>query len=277
MRHIRRFNFSVDLDYAFFYPDMSGAWKVAYERACEWLLEYLDRICLKITFFICPENVAMFPSYARRLVQAGHTLGLHIHSVELHTPPDQRDRILCEGIDRIAEFSGTKPYQFRAGMFYLDRDMVERLDGLGFTMDSSLVPERYLPQCEVNETRHFSYNMPVDYRGFSTHPYRLTQNIGEIPPSPYCQDWLNPQSMWQACLNEPTGLSILYNHAKNTGDDALEESAGGQFRVGMSEVISRLLDEGFQHVSYDKLMAEVGDQICSGVLECLPRGTAPIT
>ena len=40
---IRRFNFSVDLDYAFFYPDLSGAWKAAYEQASEWLLEYLDR------------------------------------------------------------------------------------------------------------------------------------------------------------------------------------------------------------------------------------------
>ena len=274
--HTRRFNFSVDLDYAFFYPDLSGAWKVAYERASEWLLEYLGRMGLKITFFICPENVAMFPDYTRRLVQAGHTLGLHIHSIELHTPPDQRDRILREGIDRIAEFSGTKPYQFRAGMFYLDRDMVERLDGLGFTMDSSLVPGRYRPQCEVKETRCFSFNMPVDYRGFPAHPYRLTQNIVEVPLSPYCQDWLNPQSMWQACLNESTGLSILYNHAKNTGDGALKESFDGRFRVGMSEVISKLMDEGFQYVSYDKLMAEIEDQTCSGVLERLPRGAASI-
>ena len=256
---MKRFNFSIDLDYSFFYPDLGGAWKKAYERASDWLLDYLDQVGLTITFFACPENIIMFPDYARRIVSSGHYLGLHIHNIYRFTPKEERDRILREGIDRIGEISGRKPQQFRGGMFYLDRDLVDRLEIMGFTLDSSLLPGRSCVECRVDgplETHSFSFDMPMDYRNFPDNPYRLTQTIVEVPPSTYCQGWLNPQAVWEACLAEPTGLSVLYNHAKNCNGTELKESADGRMRDGMVEVLNRLMSEGFSYVSYEELIAE---------------------
>ena len=86
--------------------------------------------------------------------------------------------------------------------------------------------------------------------------------------------WLQPEKMMQACLFKADGLSVLYNHAKNTGNSSLKESADGRMRKGMTEVLSKLLDEGFQSMSYGKLVQNIkqntGKVIRKDLLSLLP-------
>ena len=141
----------------------------------------------------------------------------------------------------------------------MDRDLLDRLAGNGFHLDSTLVPGRACSECRLDgplETRSFAFDMPMDYRGYPPGPYRISPSIVEVPPSPYCQGWLNLESTMKACFNETTSLPVLYNHVKNCDGSDLKESADGRMRDGMAAGMTQLLASGYSHVSFAELTAE---------------------
>lgn len=267
---------SVDWDYAFFYPDISGTWKRAYERAVNWLFQFLSAKGLKATMFVTPENARLFPHHVERIIAEGHPLGLHIHSIMADTPRQKRRLILEGGTKCLEDAFGRRIRTFRGGMFYVDRDMVDDLAQLGYQVDSSLVPDRQATG-DISgplETRAMKFNQPTDFRGFPAHPYFLKDNLLEVPPSRYCMDYFAtgaPRSMIDACLKEPTRLSVIYLHPKNVGGRGLKESAGGQVRRVFTRVVDALLAADVHFLDYAQLRERGSFPVLKKPYQLLPR------
>ena len=261
---------SMDWDYAFFYPDISGDWKKAYEKAVDWLFDFLDSRSLKATMFVTPENAKLFPRHLERIVSGGHPIGLHIHSIMADTPRREKTKMLRDGTKMLEDASARAIDMYRAGMFYMDRDIVDDLVRLGYRIDSSLVPDRYVPgiyRMGKYETRHMEFNQPTDFRGYPAHPYFLKGDLLEVPPSRYCMNYFapGPDSMIENCVAEPTRLSLIYIHPKNMSGRGLKESAGGRIRRAFAKVVDALVDRDFRFIDYRAMLK----------LRSIPRLTEP--
>jgi len=96
------------------------------------ILDLLGERNVKATFFVCGQNVELYPELARRIVAEGHSIGNHTYShpfLYLLGP-----RAMSEEIDRtqsiIEEATGVRPKLFRPPYgirwFGLSRILVER-------------------------------------------------------------------------------------------------------------------------------------------------------
>lgn len=256
--HDKRIILSMDLDYAAMYPDLGGERKRAYELAIEWSLEYLALQKLSITFFCCPEDAAMFPHCIRTMRRAGHQIGLHIHTIEAHTPSAVKRRILAEGTKLLEDMAGRTIRWHRGGMFFLDQETVLILKELNYVGDSSLVPDRCLERWVAGKYDtghgHLKYNMPMDYRGFPTAPYYVQPSFLEVPPSRYCMDFLQPDKMRRAIEEDIDDLSVIYIHPKNLDGMVLKESIEGKMKEGFLEVIGGLKKKAYKFSGYEDVL-----------------------
>jgi len=247
---------SMDWDYISMYPEIHGEWKKAYEEAMEWALGFLEEKKLTITLFCCPENAAMFPDYVKKIKQAGHQVGLHIHTIEKNTSFEDKKKILTEGKNMLEDLSQQPVKWFRAGMFYLDKEMATILKELGFKGDSSLLPDRKMEKwvSGENETKHMEFEMPMNYRGFPAPPYYLLPSLLEIPPSKYCFNFYTPEAMLKSIEEDTNNLSVIYLHPKNLDGMVLRESLKGKMKAGLVMVIDKLIEGGFKFLEYDNML-----------------------
>jgi len=109
------------------------------------VLDALDRLGLKITFFIVgldaarPENVAALGTVTAR----GHEVGSHSfeHEPWLHRYPHERlEREIAEAEDAIVAATGQKPVGFRGPGFSWSADLLEILVDRGYLFDASTLP-----------------------------------------------------------------------------------------------------------------------------------------
>lgn len=79
------------------------------------LLDTLDRLGLKATFFLVGERVAQYPYFAEAIVRAGHEVGNHtFHHVNLtRIPPEQVWEEIRKAQESIALATGKVPKYFR--------------------------------------------------------------------------------------------------------------------------------------------------------------------
>ena len=262
-KEVKNVLLSMDWDYVSMYPEIHGEWKQAYEEAMEWGLTFLEEKKLKITFFCCPENATMFPDYIKNIKKAGHQVGLHIHTIDKNTSFKDKEKIMTDGKDILEDLSQQKIEWFRAGMFYLDKEIATILTDLEFKGDSSLVPdinmEKWVPGMlsagsedgKSYETKYFEFEGPMDYRGFPEKPYYLLPSLLEVPPSRYCFDFHVPQKMLKNIEEDVNNLSVLYIHPKNLGGLLLKESMEGKMKNGFTTVVNKLIEENSAFLGYD--------------------------
>ncbi|NQT01924.1 MAG: polysaccharide deacetylase family protein [Planctomycetes bacterium] len=245
----------MDWDYVSMYPEIHGEWKKAYVEAMEWALEFLEKKGLTITFFCCPENAAMFPAYVKKIKTLGHQVGLHIHTIDKNTTSGDKKKIIIDGKGMLEDLSQQAIRWFRAGMFYLDKDIASILAELEFTGDSSLVPDIHMEKwiSGINETKHMEFEMPMDYSGFPEMPYYLLPSLLEVPPSRYCFDFRTPDTMIESIKDDTNNLSVIYLHPKNLDEMVLKESMQGKMKAGLVTVVDRLTDGKFRFVEYDNI------------------------
>jgi len=256
---VKKILLSIDWDYISMYPEIHGEWKVAYTKAMDWALEFLAEKKLSITFFCCPENATMFPEFVKAISGAGHCVGLHIHSIDRFTPPEDKKTIMSDGKRMLEDLSQQRVKWFRGGMFYLDKDMVAILTELHFRGDSTLLPDRYMEKWISGkyETKHMVFEMPMDYRGFPETLYYLASDLLEVPLSRYSMDFHRFDSMLNRIRND-TAVSVIYLHPKNLGSDILRESMRGRVKQGLINVVEQLTREGYAFVEYDSMLSEEG-------------------
>lgn len=141
---------SLDLDNLWCYQRSFGleSWRdylSFFELALPRILDFLDRLELKITFFIIgrdasdPRNHPLLAEIAAR----GHEIGNHSFDHELDLHERSREDIKAE-IERaqqaIEKATGQRPKGFRGPAFGLSSDLLEVLAELGYGYDASTCP-----------------------------------------------------------------------------------------------------------------------------------------
>lgn len=109
------------------------------------VLDLLERLNTKITFFIVGQDAAMDGNKAvlRQLTRQGHEVGNHSfhHEVWLHRAPQKRIRreiLMAE--DQIVQATGQKPVGYRGPGFTWSPTLLQVLADIGYSYDASTLP-----------------------------------------------------------------------------------------------------------------------------------------
>lgn len=109
------------------------------------LLDLLDELGLKITFFLVGQDVVLGKNRdaLKSITQRGHEVGNHSfhHEVWLHTQSkDQIKREIMEAEEQILRVTGKKPVGFRGPGFSWNEDVIEALIDQGYLYDATTLP-----------------------------------------------------------------------------------------------------------------------------------------
>lgn len=109
------------------------------------ILDVLDQLNLKITFFIVGKDAALDKNrYALTLlIERGHEIGNHSlhHEPWLHLyPKDRIKREILEAEEKILYVTGQKPIGFRGPGFSWNSDLIETLADNSYLYDASTFP-----------------------------------------------------------------------------------------------------------------------------------------
>ncbi len=140
------------------------------ERATDLALQLCAELGAKGTWFCLADQAKRHPDLLRRIVSSGHCIGLHglTHSRAFTQDRTSFRQSLVRGKAIIEDLSGARVLGFRAPEWSLRNDAIEywqELPALGFTFDSSRAPLKILGD-----------------PAWSRHPYRLAENLWELPP-----------------------------------------------------------------------------------------------
>ncbi len=131
----------------------------AFERQMSVVLDLLDELEAKATFFVLGISAERYPDLVQELAARGHEVGCHgyAHTRVFRQAPDKFRRDLELGSSLIERLVGVPPRGYRAPWFSLNREATwayATLLDLGFEYDSSqydspLVPRRLGPIPDV--------------------------------------------------------------------------------------------------------------------------------
>ena len=141
---------SLDLDNQWAYMKIHGdsGWEKfpSYlDRFIPHVLDLLDQLTLKITFFIVGQDAAIDENkkYIKQIVENGHEVGNHSfnHESWLHLYPKEkiRNEILWAE-NHIKDVTGIKPVGFRGPGFSWSNNLLEILSELKYEYDASTLP-----------------------------------------------------------------------------------------------------------------------------------------
>ena len=107
------------------------------------ILDLLRRQRIAATFFVPGHTVTTFPDSVAAIADAGHEVGCHGWAHEDLAKLDRaavRD-VMLRSTEAVAAASGHRPRGFRAPYWSLSEDVLELVEELGFTYDSSLMAD----------------------------------------------------------------------------------------------------------------------------------------
>ena len=152
----------------------------ALERQTTAILDLLEELGAKATFFVLGMTAERYPDLVRQVAAEGHELACHGYG-HRRVPTQSRDEFRAD-VERCAELleqlSGKRPLGYRAPAFSITRDTTWAYDvlaDLGFRYDSS------------------QYDSP-----------RISRRIGHVPAAPYrlqlgsgAEIWEFPITVWR--------------------------------------------------------------------------------
>lgn len=140
------------------------------ERATELALQLCSDIGAKGTWFCLADQAKRHPELLRRIVSNGHCVGLHglTHQRAFVQDLASFRQSLVSAKALIEDLSGAQVLGFRAPEWSLRDEAItywQELPAMGFTFDSSRAPLKVLGD-----------------PSWSRQPYRLSENLWELPP-----------------------------------------------------------------------------------------------
>ena len=154
-------------------PD-SAAFESRVESQTDQVLEILDRMRTRATFFIVGSVAEQHPKMVQRIAIAGHEIGCHSHAHRLvyALTPDEFRADTLRSIRAIEDACGIRPRIYRAPSYSITSRSLWALEVLaecGFTHDSSVYP-----------IHHDRYGIP----GFDRHAHIVNTAAGPIHEIP---------------------------------------------------------------------------------------------
>ena len=156
--------------------DRWGAFESRVSASTDRLLDVLDRVGVKATFFVLGWVAERHPDLVRRIARAGHELASHgfFHQLVYDLTPEAFRDDLRRAQDAISRACGVEVKGYRAPSFSITGRSLWALDVLaeeGYTFDSSIYP-----------IRRDRYGMPGAPR-FVHEIVRPAGRLIEVPPS----------------------------------------------------------------------------------------------
>jgi polysaccharide deacetylase family protein (PEP-CTERM system associated) len=123
-------------------PDWDRPWE-AFERQLGRVLDLLDSLGAKATFFVLGMTARNHPDSVRELAGRGHDIAAHgfDHQPVFLQSPEEFRRDVTRSLELISSLTGSRPMGYRAPAFSLARETpwaLETLVDLGVRYDSSL-------------------------------------------------------------------------------------------------------------------------------------------
>ena len=182
------------------------------------LLKLFDKLGIKTTWFIPGHSIETFPEQTRKIVEAGHEVGLHGYSHEnpIAMSPVQEEAVLTRCIELVTALTGKRPTGYVAPWWEFSHVTNELLLKHGIKYDHSLMHrdfECYYVRVGDRWTK-IDYSQPADHwmkalvRGQETDLVEIPANwyLDDLPPmmfiktSPNSHGFVNPrdiEQMWR--------------------------------------------------------------------------------
>jgi len=203
------------------------------------LLEMLDEVNVKATFFFVGRLARDIPSLVRKVAEAGHEIGCHNYAHHRIFGIDKnefKEKISAAKYE-LEDISGQKVYGFRAPDFSITDKSIWALDVLketGFVYDSSIYPFGLHDVYGIKEAKPSIHTLP---NGLIEFPMSTTELFGKrIPFGGGGYFRLYPLAltrMFLAKLNRRGHPAIFYIHPYEVGPmipEVSELSAYRKFR-----------------------------------------------
>jgi peptidoglycan/xylan/chitin deacetylase (PgdA/CDA1 family) len=182
------------------------------ERGAAGLAEILEAENLRGVFFALPSDLEASPDLYRRLHDAGHEVGLHVHPATegneefwgVYGPQDQR-RLLSEASDRFLQVMQQAPRAFCPGYYSANDHTYPLLVEAGFTHGRCSHPGRVLPQCASTWA-----GAPL-FAHYAHPHHRILAGDLDFVEIPVTIDW--DSHMWGGALTQDLRVELV--DAKN--------------------------------------------------------------
>lgn len=143
------------------------------------ILDMLERLDLRATFFTPAATLTLHPELADRLADSPHEVGYHgyCHESPRRLPPDEEREVFLRGIESLEQSVGYRPVGYRSPAFELSDRTPSLLSSEGFVYDSSLM---------------------ADDRPYELLAPDLATRLIELPVEWMLDDWAYFQVHWRA-------------------------------------------------------------------------------
>ncbi len=126
--------------------DISSKLKGSYlgvEKALPKFLDLLGRLKLPATFFVTADVCLRYPDTARRIAEEGHELGCHglDHKMFWFKSKRAQRKEIADATNVIEKVTGIRCKMFRTPKFGVSGKTITVLEELGYTVDSSVMPD----------------------------------------------------------------------------------------------------------------------------------------
>ncbi|KAF2714569.1 polysaccharide deacetylase family protein [Pleomassaria siparia CBS 279.74] len=158
------------------------------------LLTLFSKYAIKATWFAPAHSVESFPSQMRKIIDAGHELGLHGYThefVSTLSEEQQRD-VLRKSIEVLQNFTGKKPRGWTAPAWSTSRETVALLEEFGIEYDHSFMHHDsqpyYLPSPHLSTHVETDVSKPASHWMSPMSALKASAVI-EIPANWHLDDW----------------------------------------------------------------------------------------
>lgn len=177
------------------------------------VLSLLDAYDVPASFFIPAVSALLYPEEVKRIVAAGHEVGVHGWIHERNSGLEKRDEkeLLERAIETLTKLTGNKPVGIRTPSWDYSPHTLEILQELGLLYDSSLMADDSPYELVASGKPTGIVELPVEWI-LDDAPYFNMSRFGNLRPHTTPDE---VYSIWKAEFDrayEEGGLFLLTNH-----------------------------------------------------------------
>ncbi|HEY7852918.1 MAG TPA: polysaccharide deacetylase [Caulobacteraceae bacterium] len=202
------------------------------------ILELLADHAIPASFFVPAITALIHPDEQRRLIAAGHEIGLHgwIHELNTALPPGKERELLLRAADTLEAITGVRPVGLRTPSWDFSADTLAIVRELGLAYDSSLFADLDCYEILADGQPTGVVELPVEWirddapylamnRGSWQRPYTPPTDVLDIWRREFDGAWSEGGVFQLTCHPHIIGyrsrlwiLDALIRHAKSKGE-----------------------------------------------------------